>query len=467
MINMSKKSMYGLIACITLLVLGFVGVFAGKGDSLKREEKTSKTNQMEATVMAIEKDGVTLQDQNHIIYTFSASDIHTSVGSVLQIEYTGALDKNKDLQENEIVGYKEAQSSLDENGIPTAWLDNGIFSNYYILANNKLKTMTLDEKIGQLLLVRYPDTDAKAISALQKYNFGGYLFFERDFKNKTEQQVKTMIQNLQQTAKIPLLTAVDEEGGKVVRISSNPNLAKETFKSSKELYASGGFDLIRQDTVNKSNVLKNLGLNLNLAPVVDVTTNSSDYMYSRALGENTDLTSTYAKTVIEASKSLGVSYTLKHFPGYGNNADTHQGGSVDSRSYDDILKNDLPPFKSGISVGAEAVLVSHNTVNSIDSQNPASLSPSVHNLLRNELGFTGIILTDDLAMGATSSIDNATVKALLAGNDLVITTDYENSFNSIKTALENKTIDESMINKLAFRVIAWKYYKGLMFENAK
>ena len=180
MINMSKKSMYGLIACITLLVLGFVGVFAGKGDSLKREEKTSKTNQMEATVMAIEKDGVTLQDQNHIIYTFSASDIHTSVGSVLQIEYTGALDKNKDLQENEIVGYKEAQSSLDENGIPTAWLDNGIFSNYYILANNKLKTMTLDEKIGQLLLVRYPDTDAKAISALQKYNFGGYLFFERD-----------------------------------------------------------------------------------------------------------------------------------------------------------------------------------------------------------------------------------------------------------------------------------------------
>lgn len=465
--SISKKNMYGLIACITLLVLGFVGVFMKKEDSLKRKDETSNTNQMEATVMAIEKDGITLQDKNNIIYTFSASDIHTSIGSVLQIEYTGSLDKNKDLQENEIIGYRETKSSVDENGIPIAWLDNGIFSNYYILANNKLKTMSLDEKIAQLLLVRYPDTDAKAISVLQKYNFGGYLFFERDFKDKTEQQVKTMIQNAQQTAKIPLLTAVDEEGGKVVRISSNSNLASAPFQSSKNLYTTGGFELIKQDTINKSNFLKNLGLNLNLAPVVDVTTNSSDYMYSRALGENTDLTSTYAKTVIESGKGLGVSYTLKHFPGYGNNADTHQGASVDSRSYDDILKNDLPPFKSGIAAGAEAVLVSHNTVNSIDSQNPASLSPSVHNLLRNELGFTGIIITDDLAMGATSSIDNATVKALLAGNDLVITTDYENSFRSIKTAIENKTMDESMINKLAFRVIAWKYYKGLMFENAK
>ena len=186
-------------------------------------------------------------------------------------------------------------------------------------------------------------------------------------------------------------------------------------------------------------------------------------MYSRSLGQNTETTSTYAKTVIEASKDTGVSYTLKHFPGYGNNSDTHTGSSIDTRSYDDILNNDLPPFKSGIDQRAEAVLVSHNTVNSIDSNNPASLSASVHNLLRNELSFTGIIMTDDLAMGATSSIDNATVKAILAGNDLVITTDYATSFNDIKSAVENGTISEELINKLAFRVIAWKYYKGLMF----
>ena len=94
----------------------------------------------------------------------------------------------------------------------------------------------------------------------------------------------------------------------------------------------------------KSNLLYNLGINVNLAPVVDVSTNSTDYMYDRALGENTDITSKYAEVVIEASKGLGVSYTLKHFPGYGNNNDTHTGTVVDERSYEDILKNDIPPF---------------------------------------------------------------------------------------------------------------------------
>ena len=325
--------------------------------------------------------------------------------------------------------------------------------------------MTLDEKIAQLLLVRYPDDEP--ISILEKYQFGGYVFYEKDFKNKTTEEVKTMINELQSIAKVPILTAVDEEGGTVVRVSSNSNLAKERFKSPRDLYLEGGFTKIETDTIDKSLLLASLGINLNLAPVVDVSTDSSDYMYKRTLGENTNLTSTYAKTVIKASKGLGVSYTLKHFPGYGNNDDTHTGTVVDDRTYEEILNNDLPPFKAGIAEGAEAVLVSHNTVTSIDNTNPASLSKDVHNLLRNELGFTGIIITDDLAMGAVSTIDNATVKAILAGNDLLITTDYEESISDIKQAINDNTIDESLIDKLAFRVLAWKYYKGLIFENQK
>ena len=229
----------------------------------------------------------------------------------------------------------------------------------------------------------------------------------------------------------------------------------------------GGFEQIKQDTIYKSKVLSHLGLNLNLAPVVDVSVNPNDYMYERSFGSGTELTSTYAKTVIESSKDTGVSYTLKHFPGYGNNADTHTGSSVDQRSYDDILNNDLPPFEVGIKAGAEAVLVSHNTVTSIDASNPASLSASVHNLLRNKLNFTGIIITDDLDMGAISSISDATVKAILAGNDLIITTDYEDSVNQVKKALQNGTISEDLIDKLAFRILAWKYYKGIMFQNQK
>ena len=168
--------------------------------------------------------------------------------------------------------------------------------------------------------------------------------------------------------------------------------------------------------------------------------------------------------MIEASKGTGVSYTLKHFPGYGNNSDTHTGTSIDTRTYDDIVNNDLPPFKAGIEAGAEAVLVSHNTVNSIDPNSPASLSISVHNLLRNELDFTGIIMTDDLDMGAVSSISNAAIEAILAGNDLIISTDYETDIQNVKVAIEDGTISEVTIDKLAFRVLAWKYYKGIMFE---
>ncbi len=457
---MKNKKNFIIGAAIGAIVLsGFTFLFTHNF-----KDKKVKTKQITATVMSMDEGSITVQDDNQVIYTFLGENIKAETGESINIEYSGKLDKNKDVQDSEIIKYTTSAVSLDDNGIPMTWLDNGIFSNYYILANSKLKTLSLDEKIAQLLLVRYP---SNAEEVQKKYQFGGYVFFEKDFKDKTEQEVKTMISKLQEVSKIPLLTAVDEEGGKVVRISSNKNLVDEPFKSSKELYKDGGFERIKQDTIEKSKILNNLGLNVNLAPVVDVSTNTSDYMYPRALGEDTALTSTYAKTVINASKKTGVSYTLKHFPGYGNNKDTHQGAVTDNRSYDDILKNDIPPFEEGIKEEAEAVLVSHNTVTNIDKDNPASLSPSVHNLLRNKLGFTGIIMTDDLDMGATSSIDNAVVKALLAGNDIVITTDYEEDMRAIKNAVYNNTIDENLIDKLAFRVLAWKYYKGLMFENHK
>jgi len=235
-------------------------------------------------------------------------------------------------------------------------LVNGVL---IILAYDKLSKLSLDEKIGQLLLVRYPGDD-KAVSDIVKYKFGGFVFYEKDFKDKTVEEVKEMVNRVQKLANIPILTAVDEEGGKVVRISSNPKLATSKFKSSQELYNIGGFQKITEDTIDKSKLLNKLGINLNLAPVVDVAPNTTDYMYERSLGKDTKLTSTYAKTVIEASKGTGVSYTLKHFPGYGNNKDTHLGSSVDNRTYDDILKNDLPPFKEGIRAQAEAVLVLRN-----------------------------------------------------------------------------------------------------------
>lgn len=334
-----------------------------------------------------------------------------------------------------------------------------LFEDYYQEANKKLEDMTIEEKIGQMLLVRFEEENA--IQTLEKYKFGGYVLFEKDFTGKTKEEVTNMISELQKVSKTPLLIAVDEEGGKVVRVSSNTNIRNEKFKSVSELYEEGGFERITQDTIEKSELLESLGINLNLAPVVDVSTNPEDYIYPRTLGKDVELTGAYAKTVIKASKERKVSYTLKHFPGYSSNLDTHLGISVDNRTYQEIVSNSLPPFKAGIEEGVEAVMISHNIVTSVDSENPATLSKKINEILRNELGFTGVIITDDLDMKALGAYENAALKSVLAGNDLLIVTDYENSINSIKRAVDEGTLGEGVIDRAVRRILAWKMYKEI------
>ncbi len=352
-----------------------------------------------------------------------------------------------------------------------------IFETYYEKAEKKLQTLTLEEKIAQLLIVDI--SASKNQEGTKRYQFGGYLLFKDFFENKTEEQVKTEIQNLQESSEIPLLIAVDEEGGTVVRVSSNPKLTKEVFPSPSEIYKNGGFEAIKQDTLQKSKVLENLGINLNFAPVVDIATSSNDYMYNRALQEGKELTSTYAKTVIRVSKKGKVSYTLKHFPGYGSNKDTHIGNSVDTRTYEEIYENDLEPFRAGIEEGAEIIMVSHNIITSIDEKMPASISLAIHKILREDLAFSGIIITDDMKMGAIKEeykIEEAVVKAILAGNDMIIlsidssTIDkvtnqkvtYENIMEYVKNVVQNGEIQEASLNQSVKRILAWKCYKGLM-----
>ncbi len=326
-------------------------------------------------------------------------------------------------------------------------------------AEEKLKEMTLNEKISQLLLVRFPSQNVNQITS--ENCFGGYVFFEKDFKNKTLEQAKEMIDNVQRSSKIPLITAVDEEGGTVVRISNNKNLSPNKFKSPSELYNEGGFDLIIEDTKVKSNILNSVGINLNLAPVIDIA-NASDYMYNRTLKQNVELTSQFAKTVIETSKETKVSYTLKHFPGYGHNSDTHKMSSLDTRTYEEIMNTAIPPFEAGIKAGAEAILISHNIIECIDQENPASISLPIHELLRKNLNFNGIIITDDLSMNATANIENIYEKAVLAGNNLLITSNYDVAISQINNAIINSRITEEQINELVVKTIAWKYYKNLM-----
>lgn len=382
------------------------------------------------------------------------------------------------LNNREIMRKSERQEEnivQDENNVQNE--ENNIFGFYYQKANQKLETLTLDEKIAQLFVIG--TSKNSDFGQLEKYQFGGYLLFKDFFENKTEEQVKNQISTFQSKVNIPLLIAVDEEGGKVVRVSNNKNLRKEAFKSPSELYQEGGFDRIKQDTIEKSIFLENLGINLNFAPVVDVSTSPNDYMYNRTLKQEKQLTSIYAKTVINASKDYKVSYTLKHFPGYGSNKDTHKVSSKDERTLEEIQQNDLEPFRVGIRYGAEVVMVSHNIVTSIDNKNPASISEKIHKLLREDLRFSGIIITDAINMGAISqnyTTKDAITKAIIAGNDMIIvsidksTTDkvtnekvtYKTMIESVKSEIENGTISKERIDESVIRILAWKYYKGLL-----
>ncbi len=349
---------------------------------------------------------------------------------------------------------------LDKENDNNNSYNTDLFKDYYKKAEELLDTLNIDEKISQLLLIRHPQLNDVDIQ--KKYQFGGMVFFERDFKNKAKDNVIEMIAKLEEVSNIPMLTAIDEEGGIVSRISSNKNLTDTPFKSPQELYKENGYQAIYDDVINKSKILEELGLNLNLAPVVDVSTNKDDYMYKRTIGMDTEHTSLYAKTVITASHEGNVSYTLKHFPGYGNNLDTHIGESISNKSYEDILTYDIPPFKEGINNGAEAIMVSHNVITSIDKDNPSSLSLPVHNILLNDLNFKGIIITDDISMSALNNIDDVEIKAIKANNDLLITSDHEKSFNNIKKAYSNGIITDEEIDKHVLKILAWKYYKKLL-----
>ena len=332
-----------------------------------------------------------------------------------------------------------------------------------------LSSLTTEEKVGQLFFVRCPADSA--VEDVAAYHLGGYLLFGRDFTDKTADDVIQTIRAYQTAAAadtgIPLLIGVDEEGGTVVRVSSNPHLRSAKYPSPQKLLSQGGTEALVENTAEKDALLHGLGINVNLAPVADVSTNSGDFIYDRTFGLDAEGTSDCVTAVVEQMAADGMGSVLKHFPGYGSNVDTHTGIAVDQRPLEQFESADFLPFSAGMAAGngTTAVLVSHNIMTAVDESLPASLSPAVHDLLRDELGFDGVVMTDDLAMDAVAaySTDGAVaVMALQAGNDLIITTDYRTQIPKVLEAVENGTLSPDTIDTACRRVLTWKQALGLL-----
>lgn len=332
-----------------------------------------------------------------------------------------------------------------------------------LAAEKIMSKMTIDEKIGQLFFSRIPTDYDTAISDMKKYQPGGYVLFASEFENRTLETMKTYTDALKGAAKIVPLLAVDEEGGTVTRISRFKQYRAEKFLSPRELMA-GGTELVASDTREKCSLISSLGLNLNFAPVADISTDPNDFIYYRSAGDLVSATD-YVTAYVTESVKAGVGSALKHFPGYGNNVDTHTGIAVDKRSAETFRASDFLPFKAGIEAGCGIVMVSHNIVECFDKENPASLSAEVHRVLREEFSFDGVITTDDLAMQAiTDSYGSgeAAVLAIEAGNDLICCSDLSVKYEAVKSAYESGRISLSRIEESVLRILEYKVTMGLL-----
>ncbi len=330
-------------------------------------------------------------------------------------------------------------------------------------------SLTIDQQIGQLILARVPE-NSQIINDLIDYNLGGYLIFGKDIKGENSISLTQKIASWQENALIPMIIASDEEGGKVSRVSP---VLPQPFESPGTLYKQGGLELLKNEELDKANLLKTLGINVNLGPVADVSLNPASFIYSRtlelpsnmSLQEASEITSQFVVETVQDFNSVQEGSCLKHFPGYGENGDSHSEIIMDGTPLEIVQNYYFKPFQAGISAGAGSVLISHNVSGCLDPTQPASLSPVIHSILRNNFHFNGVILCDDLDMQGLSNFvdkDTAAVATLNAGTDMIICSNYPTIIPRIKMELENGGISQERFQSALDHVLGWKFDLGLI-----
>lgn len=325
----------------------------------------------------------------------------------------------------------------------------------------KLNSMTLEEKIGQMLLIGVYGTELNddIIYSLNQFHFGGVIFYDRNLESVA--QAKKFANDIEAAAnqKVPLFFAIDEEGGRVARGKNFLQAAP----SQEEIGYSGDPALAKHWAKHNATILKSIGVNLNFAPVADVGSNDT-----RSFGYDAQAVTQFVNAAAQGYEEENFLYTLKHFPGIGKGkTDTHVEVSNVEVSKETLNAEDLPPFKTVIRWHDNSkfmIMVGHLVYDAIDPANSASLSPAVMTgLLRNELGFTGVVITDDLEMGAIKNhtdLPTLGVKMILAGGDIALVChNYESQqivYNSILAAVRRGEISESRINQSVRRILRMK-----------
>ncbi len=304
----------------------------------------------------------------------------------------------------------------------------------------------------------------KAKTALAKYPVGGIVYFSKNIK--TPKQCTDMISVVQSYSEIPLFIAVDEEGGRVARIANNGNMGTTKFShmstvtSTDEAYNVGY-------TIGKE--IKEFGFNLDFAPVADVNSNPDNPIIgNRSFSSDPETAAKYVKAAVNGFNNSGMLCTLKHFPGHGDTStDSHKGYAEITKSLDELEACEFLPFKSGVSAGADFVMVGHLSAPQITGNNrPATLSKTMIDLLKNDIGFNGLIITDSMQMDAiTDSYTSATAakEAVKAGVDVILMPDnLKNAANGIINAVKSGEISESRIDRSVKKILKTKINSGII-----
>ncbi|MBE5873985.1 MAG: beta-N-acetylhexosaminidase [Lachnospiraceae bacterium] len=337
------------------------------------------------------------------------------------------------------------------------------------IVNAGIEVMPLEDKVAGLFIVTPESITGvgKAIKAgdgtkeaLSKYSVGGIVYFGQNIRS--EEQFKEMISNTLLFSNYPLFIALDEEGGSVSRLAGTGLVDK--VDSANKIAQSGDANSAYQAGSVIGTYLNEYGVNLDFAPVADLANVDNSVIGDRSFGADATVVSAYVNAMMQGLQDNKVTACLKHFPGIGSSTqDTHKGLATTDRTAEEFRANEFVVFKAGIDAGADMIMVNHMSAPSLDaSGEPCSLSEAVvTGILRNELGFDGVIITDALNMKAIAdykAADEAAVMALKAGCDmLLMPEDFEKAYEGVLKAVRDGVISEERIDDALRRIYRIKY----------
>ena len=338
------------------------------------------------------------------------------------------------------------------------------------VVKSHISEMPLEDKVAGLFIVT-PEAITGVRTAIQagegtqealnEYAVGGLIYFRHNIVDR--EQIKTMLSSTVSKSRYPIFLAVDEEGGSVSRVAQS-GIDVIQVGDMASIGESGDTTQAYEAGVNIGAYLKELGFNLDFAPVADVAGSENSVLGDRVFGSDASLVGDMVSSVVEGMEGTGVSSCLKHFPGIGDtDGDTHEGRVETTKTLDEMRASEFIPFQAGIEAGASFVMVSHVTVSAVDGDAvPSSLSKTMMtDILRNELGFQGIIITDALDMGAITeyyTTEEAAVKAIAAGADmLLMPDDFYAAYDAVLAAVRDGTISEERIDESLERIYRVKF----------